>query len=178
MRKAVLLVSCWRVWRPAITIFACVPLSTLWSWVKARWFLVRGFEICCVVLVIFLIGLVRESSFSTSWLNDCWDCWRFNLLATLDLTSFVTLFYLGICESICRHTTHLSALPEYATSLEKVVQKLPGQQFCLVPTVFERSTLAWVGGSFFASLKVKHFLLVLCTESREMFIVTLDWIVL
>lgn len=60
----------------------------------------------------------------------------------------------GLCEAICRHATHLSADPENVSWLQRVVQKLPQQRLQVLPTVFPRSALAWIGGSLFASRKV------------------------
>ena len=96
----------------------------------------------------------------------CLCCIRSIFLVILNWICSLPKLLLGICESICQQATRLSSQPEYAASLEKVVQKLSGQQLSLVPTVFERSTLAWVGGSLFASLKVTFYFIFTCWVKR------------
>jgi hypothetical protein len=62
----------------------------------------------------------------------------------------------GLCEAVCAHATAQAAEnAEYADSLKAVVEKLPEQRLQVLPSAFPRSQLAWVGGSVFASLKVR-----------------------
>jgi hypothetical protein len=68
-----------------------------------------------------------------------------------------TYVHTGLCEAICARAT-LQALEsaEYADCLKAVVEKLPEQRLQVLPSAFPRSHLAWVGGSVFASLKVRE----------------------
>jgi hypothetical protein len=63
--------------------------------------------------------------------------------------------FTGLAEAICVAATNLMQEDAaYAESLRGVVGKLPEGGLQLVPSVFPRSRLTWIGGSVFASLKV------------------------
>lgn len=78
-----------------------------------------------------------------------------SFLTSLNYHSLFVI-YTGLCEAVCAHATALAAEnAEYADSLKSVVEKLPEQRLQGLPSAFPRSQLAWVGGSVFASLKVR-----------------------
>ena len=66
----------------------------------------------------------------------------------------------GVADAICHTATTMAASqPEYAQSLHSVVEnKLPERRLRALPAAFARPSLAWVGASLFASLKVQYVL--------------------